>query len=277
MAKRLKSEFQTKSDILRNLVTELMCHNCKAVPSPFANGSNRYQCEDHAQYLCEDCKTQSVCKTVSRPSPGIAKLINDLPWFCCNFTNGCKEIMWEKYLKEHQQNCKFRLVTCPQIGCKKRIIFKDVKDHVTHNCVDHTEHLNYYWYDKNNAKVHGPPTFFRNVVQKNFLLTSFCARPNGQNPMLFMWVYFCGSPCEAKNYSIEISPKYSSEYVLRFSAFAIGEDPLEIWKNHPELSFSEDVMKKLANKETHSFELHCTVKNVKEEAKDEDGDSGCND
>lgn len=278
MAKR--GDFQMKSEILRNLMTELLCHNCKNAPIPYANGSNRYQCTEHGQYLCEDCKNKSICSTSSKPSPIVAKLLDDLPWFCCNFVNGCKEVMWEKYLKEHQQNCPFRVVPCPQISCKKKIIFKDAKDHVNYNCIEPPKGLNYFWDESYNVRVEKVPFFCRSVnVGSDFLLTSFCVRPNEQDPRFFLWVYFYGPSCQVKNYIVEISSEGSRdepEILLRFPAFGIGEDPMVIWKTHPELSISEDVMKRLAG-EKGTFKLSVNVKNMKEEAKDEDNDSGCTD
>ena len=69
-----------------------------------------------------------------KPSPVIAKLLQDLPWMCKNYKNECRESkINEEDLKYHQQKCIYRKVSCP--NCSGSIIFKDVIEHLK-TCMD---------------------------------------------------------------------------------------------------------------------------------------------
>ena len=57
-----------------------------------------------------------------------------LPWPCQNYPRGCREILIESELENHEINCVFRLVNCVDNFCTngaidKKIVFKDALDH----------------------------------------------------------------------------------------------------------------------------------------------------
>ena len=57
-----------------------------------------------------------------------------LPWPCQNYPRGCREILIESELENHEINFVFRLVNCVDNFCTngaidKKIVFKDALDH----------------------------------------------------------------------------------------------------------------------------------------------------
>ena len=71
---------------------------------------------------------------VGKTECGLTAQILDkfLPRPCKNYKNGCKELLehgLEGY-EYHQNNCDFRMVNCPSIGCQKIVVSK-LTDHLT--------------------------------------------------------------------------------------------------------------------------------------------------
>ena len=306
MAKR--SEFQIKSEILRNLATELMCHNCKNIPNPYANGKNRYQCTEHGQYLCEDCKNKSVCKTYSKPSPGIAKLLDDLPWFCCNFVNGCKGIMWEKHLKEHQRNCFYRLVSCPNIHAhsEKMIIFNRFSDHIEFSCPNFeqltTSETKLQGYDeiwflfpvKTDLCIEAGYWKKIEFDEKTFWFCMYLKRAlpnqNCDDDQVIIFVKLAGCSADAKKFEFSIGAGESKEddekyakidRLFSHSVFSLDDNSCDIMTTYPELNVDIPTLKKYRYKKEEANEtlICCKIKKIgKTENEDiDDTDSGCTD
>ena len=75
-----------------------------------------------------------------KPSTAFAKLVEDLPWLCQNYENGCREIKTDgEELEHHQGECIFRKVFCP-CRCKiKKVMFKNVDFHLSEYHNDNDE------------------------------------------------------------------------------------------------------------------------------------------
>merc|ERR1712080_32173 len=151
-----------------------------------------------------------------KPSPLIAKLLQDLPWMCQNYEKGCREIKVDaEELEHHQGKCIFRLVFCPKIDCiVRKVVFKDFNDHLV------TVHKN----DYNTSLVEGEKNKW--ATNKIFKDSDF----NSTSPMIFpprkitstdgdafyevsylknnafhFMIYLLGSQDEAKKFSCKIS------------------------------------------------------------------------
>lgn len=285
-----RTHFQVKCELLRSLATELMCHNCKNVPSPYENGSNRYQCKDHAQYLCDDCKNKSICATNSKPSPIIGKILSDLPWFCCNFVNGCKEIMWEESLKEHQRKCEFRYVPCPNIHCNDMIVFKQYSDHIEFACETFSEGISNE-IDQNRPEhttliptilkqgiavwekiKHDEKIFWLFLMQEETDITEY-----NEDNKVHLFVKFAKDPSDTKDYEFVITGIKDDlqERLFSHSVFSFDDCSDDIIKNHPELSFDKTTLKKF-EKGGLLAEITCGITS-KEKHPKEDFNSESND
>ena len=94
--------------------------------------------------LCEKHKNRCPCGSLvgQVPSSFITEVLQNMPWMCQNYKNGCHEIkMNPEDLECHQRGCIYRLVFCPapSLDCQRnKILFKDVFEHylVSHKVAD---------------------------------------------------------------------------------------------------------------------------------------------
>ena len=214
--------FLSKCDDLLKLIPDLQCHNCKNVPGPDGNKKNRYSCIDAAHTLCEEHRNICLCgsKVVKIPSSVIANLLQNLPWMCQNYRNGCREIkMNVEDLDQHLDQCIYRQAFCPNFRCEDggKVIFKDVVCHLK-TCLGEPfeeekmsngkgEANNFlvlfdtnefsltdggYWFPSKMTSVCGAVFF-----------TSGCVT----NETVYIWIRLLGSSDEAKKYSCTYSIK----------------------------------------------------------------------
>ena len=207
----------SKHEELLGLISELQCYECKNVPGPNVNQNNRYSCTDSAHTLCEEHKNNCPCGSLvgKSPSPIMAKLLQNLPWMCQNYKNGCCESkMNREDLEHHQEKCIYRLVVCPNY-CKEdgKVLFKDVFDHLT-ICMEKPIH-GYKMSDVEANKFH--ISFETNKFDLEdgeswfpSKMTSTCGAVffiNGfiENKTVYIWICLLGSADEAKKYSCTYS------------------------------------------------------------------------
>ena len=149
-------QFQNKYENLMKLIPKIQCHICERVPGPRAADRNRYVCQN-SHHLCEECKYEK-CPCGSSPGRNDPKSCFDLilaydstmipfvfdvfglPWPCQNYPRGCRKILIESELENHEINYVFRLVNCLDDLCRdnlnnsKKIIFKDLINHFENDC-----------------------------------------------------------------------------------------------------------------------------------------------
>ena len=145
--------FEAKCELLKNLIEDIQCSKCEAVPGFDDKSRFRFHCLATLKVLCEDCKNKHECLTCKdvqerhfgvvekTPSPVIEKLLKDMPCFCPHYAQGCREIFAKSEdLNDHETTCIFRLVPCLlDHGCRE-FPFKDYK--IEHLTQDHKiEHL----------------------------------------------------------------------------------------------------------------------------------------
>ena len=215
------ANYRAKCQELLRFIPDLQCHKCKDVPGPNRNEKNRYSCVNSSHMLCEKDKLKCPCGSLvgKNPSAIIAKLLEDLPWMCQNYKNGCRKIKQNiNELEFHQQKCIFRKVYCPHLFCPKEsrnIMFKDVMKHMTdshgnireykmlggqkniwrvriadRNSFEHKVDDEPSWSPGKMTSTSGDLFFFQSKISGNFF---------------HCWVNFLGSSNDAKNFRVNFS------------------------------------------------------------------------
>ena len=116
-----------KQESLEKIIENAICYNCAAIPGPNGNDRKRYNCVDYSNTLCETCKAKCKCgSSVGKcPNPIFHQVLEELPvpWFCPHYKNGCREKLPVEGIDEHQKNCIFRMVNCPEnySKCKQKV------------------------------------------------------------------------------------------------------------------------------------------------------------
>ena len=271
----------SKHDELLRLIPDLQCHNCKNVPGP--TQKNRYSCTKAAHTLCEEHKTKCLCgsKVGKTPSPVIANLLQNLPWMCQNYKTGCRESkMNGEDLEHHQEKCIYRLVFCPNRRNEK-VLFKDMIDHL-----ETAYKLTAY---KSQA-VNEIDTFFTKKTAKSGfsnekfwragkLVTSsdalFFSVGKTSNDTVYQWIVFMGSSDEAKNYSYtcSIENDIGQKFLYSGPVHTLDDNSDDIIASGALLTIAVSAAKKSLNF-LNQLEVEITIRNLKEEAKDDDMESG---
>jgi len=113
----------------------LLCGICKTI---VRNGESCLECETT---YCESCIHAYVLETSSgkcikgceykkkKLSPIIQSKLKKLQFKCQNFEAGCNKIISYELLAAHEKECEFLAIQCPNKGCSKKILKKEIKTH----------------------------------------------------------------------------------------------------------------------------------------------------
>ena len=282
--------FLSKREELLQFIPDLQCHKCKNVPGPNGNQNNRYSCIRASHTLCEEHKTGCPCGSFAgnSPSPVIAKLLKKLPWMCQNYKNGCREIsMNVEELEHHRGKCIYRLVFCPKMQCQenygKALLFKDVIDHLG---VFHKHETFDYQLVIGKALVTEKSTVtlgVKDCIWNPSKITSSCGAifftfARIDNNSFYSCIVFMGSSDEARNYSYtsSVTSNHGEKFILCGPVSTVDKGFEDVIASGSLLSIGIDAVKRSLNEE-NILEVEITIRNLKEEAKDDDVESGVSD
>ena len=272
--------------ILENTIETLQCFKCQAVPGITQEQQNRYTCVNESHQLCEKCK--SVCQCGSgvgkRPNPTTKKLLKLLPVYCPHYKNGCRQIFMQtqaEILDDHQQGCLFNKVFCPDLTCKKKVLFKDVIEHLMQ--VHKIHRGKFLIATENKCKSvlssdnlgNGAVLFPKSIKISSgidlFLVGKII------NKIAHFWLYAMTSPLQAKHYACTLSiTGVNNKFTFDGYSKPLDEDPSEIIENQLVFMIGTEAIKKIRNEEK-MFEIEVTIQDLKKEAKDDDEESGVED
>ena len=126
MAERAKFNF--KKEQFDKFKEYMKCYLCSSMPRPetiLRSCRNRHP-------ICSDCFDESTrcCDSKPRPSGLVDKVLADLPFQCKFAKYGCEELFMKENLFDHEADCHYRIVKCPDLGCHKDISFLKMLDHL---------------------------------------------------------------------------------------------------------------------------------------------------
>ena len=215
--------------------------------------------------------------------------MQDLPWMCGNYKTGCQEIKTNvEDLEHHQRKCIYRKVFCPAFeSCQiNKILFKDVNEHLE------TSHKGEIFdcgkknieslvlYTAENGMKNGSnwmPTKLTSACGAVFFIGAQCSKDS-----MCLWVTLMGSSDEAENYSSSISienkiGKKFNKFNFTGTVHNIDEKVDDIIASGSLLSIGFNTANRLLLTEKKDFRYEITIRNLKEEAKDDDNESGISD
>lgn len=284
-----KMSLDLKIESLEELVAEMQCSSCKAVPQP--SNSARYKCVIMGHTLCKNCKEASAggyikkCRLCGRDHNshiteiecGMTKvLLKNLPWFCRFYKNGCREaFLNERALAGHQLECVYHNIKCSNRLCSKEILFKDYLDHfsecfssippfkstkvkVEYKVPDVRDRT----WNPARIEAHGF-SFFFNFITRNGLC------------QMWMVMLTC-SPDVLKNFewSLSIDGADNEGFTFRGKMIPIDKDPEEIHGDREGFLLGCKKAMDFQNRAGGNLEVMIQIGNLKEEAKDDDVESG---
>ena len=289
-------QFDCKRKMLESVIETLQCYNCQAVPGFKEEQRNRYNCNENSHQLCEKCAISVVGRyyfcmcgsAVSRsPNPVVHQILKGLPVFCPHYKRGSREVFGKaENLEEHLMDCIFRPVYCPSLGCKELNPFKDITDHLisTHS-IDSPKHsvklslteVSHSFFLLTNGVSSGKllAYWFRKFEFNETILYLVGKNVKG---ILYFWVYIHGSHFEAQNYAytLSVEGKNGNKYSYYDQVKPLDWPAADIISFPFALMIGIEVAKKIRN-EDQKWKIEVTIHALKEEAKDEDIESGVED
>jgi hypothetical protein len=284
-SKMVKSETQIETEVKKklhnDLYTYLVCQKCQIVPKT----GTIYACATAEHAICAACfvwtKICTICKTAVMPTPSkiLQQLRTSLPISCKNRKNGCKTVLTMDSLVYHEVECEWRTIVCPDLNCK---------------ILQNFNMLDQHWKQHHKQCTYKKLSFFEHsiLLKEEFLSRSskFCYQINFsmkkakffiqtalKNKRLYLWVYYYGSPEEAKNYTccLKVFGDCDAEFIYNGIVRSLDEPKETIFEDGCALDISLTQARLLVSNE----QLKCSVQVScpKEEAKKEDVESDVSD
>ena len=275
-------------DLNHVLCEQLKCRICESGPK--AGKSEWYQCLSH-HHICQDCKTKDLSKCPcgrfisAEHSPIMEEMLKlETTRFKCKNTKiGCREFLGKEAMIFHEAECIYRFVKCPKILCESQEMpFHELFSHITKEKHEQT-------FEFKNGKIqvdelteeqfaHGG--FSSPLCKLLFDEHIFYVMDWSISGTYYHWVHFVGSPHEAKNYS------YTSEFfgndsfrshVYTSKVIPIDETADSIKKKIDCFVMPFEFMKNHFIDENRKYKFCVKIRNLKQEVKDENEESGVSD
>ena len=254
------------------ILNDLQCEICKTNPRV---GKYRWYTCLLQHKICEDCNAENESKICERCEAPLSvshcnlteKLLKaeNMRFMCKNTRQGCKAILEEKPMLEHEKYCRYRFIKCPcPAGCNSKVLYYDLQSHfVTKHGFRSEEQLNRVYVT--DGKV---PTLFV-YDEQMFIFTGI--DDFKQSGLLYFWIQIIGSNCLAEKYYFTIEfhgtdPNVRNSYTAQ--AFSIDEDPEDIKNSNKCLAMKAYSFKTQFLDEEGKCKVLVNIRNLKEEVKD---------
>ena len=271
----------------------LFCQDCAGRHGSHSRYGNDWKCpgQDREGYVTKP-DTPKPCKSYIYMKAGHCQVIEALlnsdkmQVKCKNLDRGCQETLDKEKWDSHLAECIYRPVKCPHIACGSQVPFNELVGHMT----------------QDNGCIGGSYTtmFFKRVwslttpyqrrmplkIEIDGKVFFFVSTTSGNN--ILFWIQFLGTPIEAKNYSytLEFKSQTSPTDTLFYNGQISSVDEnsgsiiqqqncFGVWKHYfdKKFVFCDD------NDESkiHKFRVEIKIRNLKEEVKDDNVESGVSD
>ena len=251
----------------------MVCHECKEARKPsffkFGASSNQTVCSCQKPFMPDHCKL-------------IESLLNarKMEFKCENLTRGCQETLVEEDMISHQSECIYRLVKCPLVTCGLKMPFHELIEHMK-KIGEIERSYNYdlqkslscqalfnYMFGTTPSKIEmDGKVFFVIGIQKD--------------NNLYHWIQLLGSSHEAEMYSytLEYKNQKSSEAILSHTnpMLSIDETSDSIIESGKCVGVSCKYFRNNFMDEDSKISFDVEIRNLKEEVKDENVESGVSD
>ena len=276
----MAASFEDLNKTVTDMRNDLNCQICGTTPRP--GKTQWFRCLKLHQ-ICQDCQSKNEKCSCGEPiSKEHCKIIEKLlstkrmKLNCKNTKNGCQEVLADFALEDHESECIYREI---QFSAAKNTIFKDFVGEVIPKYpeVQHPISRNQIPFLKDNDKYSYTLRF--QFAMKTFIFVesfskeklSTCAK-----------VYIVGSPEETKHFSCTLT-YFGLKSSITFNGQVMSIDESVITVAEKENMDGKIFMtnlryfeKMFVNKDG-IYEYSLEIKNLKEEAKDDNYESGISD
>ena len=204
---------------------------------------------------------------------------------CVNAKNGCQEVLAETALEGHESECIYRLVQCLKnalpSSCAEIVAFRDVIQHFEGHKKVALKELKLeikYTADWNfDVSLNGDNCFF-DPIKFNLKNQTFLLLHKTEKKIVYLWVYMLGSPNEAKHFSYTLKLFGPKTNLTIDGKVAAIDEPFHILAYTGKcFAYPHEMFIAQFLDEEKKYEYSLKIRNLKEEAKDENYESGISD
>ena len=267
---RIKREavFEAKKEMLLSIEQTARANG--AICTNHVNYANHYCCYLNDHYY--------PCNNYNIKNTQLQTLRTHLPEFCSNKDKGCQEILMKEEMINHDQECVYRPINCPDLKCTEKVTYHGLLDHFTE------VHKDYISMDALKKKkflitckigVNLKPTELLPPTRITAFDRTFFEVGIIKDQLMLRWIYILGDPNVAKNFSYTVRVKKENiEMSFSRKVKSLSEHYNDITK--VKQAFVMPVDEELLY-DTNNIVFEYKIRNLKEEAKDEDVESGISD
>lgn len=275
---------------LTEMRNNLICQICENPARP--EKKQWYRCLKLHQ-ICQDCKGKNEKCSCGHPiSFDFCKMtekllsIKPLKLNCINAKNGCQEVLAENALEDHESECIYRLVpwlsatmyNSPNSG--KKVTFKDViqqQEELVKTKLQKLD-LNSKALQVLSALGQSGENCYQNPLKFCLKNQTFLLAGKTEDKIMYKWVQIIGSPNEAKHFTFKLTlfgTKVTTTFEGPVSAIDESFDALF----NAGKCFAIPHNNFIAQIVNENKEYYCSleIRNLKEEVKDENYESGISD
>ena len=294
MASYLENYKVAMTEIRNNLV-------CAICEDPLRPGKRQwYRCMKLHQ-ICQDCKAKNEKCSCDQPisleyckQTEMLLSVNDLKleFKCVNTKNGCRETFTESALEDHETKCIHRIVPCVKSGypcdTENEITFQNIiqhyeKEHMDNEKIEEQELNTKIELKMDELDLSGVDCYIDPIMfvfdNQPFLLTG-----NTTDDVLYRWVYMLGSPNDARHYAFILKLFGQSTKISFEGKVSAIDETFETLKNEagrcfaiPHENYIAQFLDENCDEDDRKYEYSLEIRNLKEEAKDENIESGISD
>ena len=272
---------------------ELVCQICE---NPARPGKKYwYRCMKLHQ-ICQDCKGKieiDKCTCGQPISIDYCKMtekllsVKRLKLNCINTKNGCQEVLADTALDEHESECIYRIVPCLTFNagillrnCQVKVPFQKVIEHYERH-VQRTlleGVLNTRGSQKCNDIALSGKDCFKNPIKFTLNNHTFLLAQKTVDKVIYSWVYIYGSVKEAQHFSYTLK-LFGSKATTTFEGkvAAVDESFESLKKSGKCFTLLHDALVSQFLDENSTYEGSVEIRNLKEQVKDENYESGISD
>ena len=209
--------------------------------------------------------------------PVLQCLMAQLPVYCKYKSDGCQEILMKEDMANHEQGCVYRPIYCADLNCTQNSTYHGLMEHVTqvHKGLDVIEKKKFIISSK--IGVHLMPQKLATTRISAFGFTFFEVGAI-TDQFMFKWIYILGDPDVAKNFCYQVKINNGGVLELAFSdqVRSLSEHYNDIIKSFKAFFLPIVRLKEFLDDDSQMV-LEYQIRNMKEEAKDDNEESGISD
>ena len=271
---RIKREavFEAKKELLLSIE-----QTAGAVGAICTNHANHHYCYGNGNYI--KCNNYYIVE-LEKSHTQLQTLRTHLPAFCSNKDKGCQEILMKEEMISHDQECVYRPINCPDLKCTEKVTYHGLLDHFTE------VHKDYISMDALKKKkflitckigVNLKPTELLPPTRITAFDRTFFEVGIIKDQFMLRWIYILGDPNVAKNFSYTVRVKKENiEMSFSRKVQSLSEHYNDITGTYQAFVMPVATVKELLD-DTNNIVFEYKIRNLKEEAKDEDVESGISD